>query len=524
MSLESIIIKCPKCGRKMPSYRDICFTCSGVEVREAQEFVDEAKKNAPKKLQRVSDERVAEIAASLEHLRDVLPGDSWHLGASLKVHDTRYRDKDPFAYMTIKAAGDHNKMQPVPEGKELHEEDMKNTLLEQSLESIVRMHNREFDRRMNDPHRDYFPKDINEAIEMAECEAITNSVDVENNKYDNIYLVQLLHEVYVDEGIPARLQYQLASEEESLQFNQDAPTPIMSKISQFANRYAFYRAGEWISVDDEISILKARGEQESTEELEKIFKFKITYKTLIKDAVKKDIAWEKLLTEGVKDLLAISVKNHITARLFPTSNGDTQRHRCPECAKEGINVSADEFGQCPYGHGHIYNNSRANRGSLRRTRGIDVFHIEGRDVFRSWTEEPQPMPMITLIYPWDMERQNFRGYVAKKHGGPTSIIINPIAQRTRTPDMAKFIKDGVITKEVEQLQLGQPCECGCHTRISDLKTGDTVCPNCGAMTGRFKNPMRPEPTRKEYIPQHNNFRYSVDIKQLAYEVSDEAWE
>lgn len=53
---QAIIIKCPKCGRNMPSYREECFTCSGIVVRESQEFVDEAKEFAPKKKQLVPDE------------------------------------------------------------------------------------------------------------------------------------------------------------------------------------------------------------------------------------------------------------------------------------------------------------------------------------------------------------------------------------------------------------------------------------------------------------------------------------
>jgi ssDNA-binding Zn-finger/Zn-ribbon topoisomerase 1 len=56
MSVESIIIECPTCGRKMPSYRDVCFKCSGVEVKEAQYFVDDAKTFAPTKKQLVPDE------------------------------------------------------------------------------------------------------------------------------------------------------------------------------------------------------------------------------------------------------------------------------------------------------------------------------------------------------------------------------------------------------------------------------------------------------------------------------------
>jgi transcription initiation factor TFIIIB Brf1 subunit/transcription initiation factor TFIIB len=98
---------CPVCGeRRMAEYREICVDCEGSYVS------DEAYDQLLEELHKDNEERKAAqpqlVPDEVRLNRDIgfNPDkilNSWYMNASYKVHDTSYKERDPFAYKACAA-------------------------------------------------------------------------------------------------------------------------------------------------------------------------------------------------------------------------------------------------------------------------------------------------------------------------------------------------------------------------------------------------------------------------------------
>lgn len=103
-------------------------------------------------------------------------------------------------------------------------------------------------------------------------------------------------------------------------------------------------------------------------------------------------------------------------------------------------------------------------------------------------------------HPFNLERLNFTGIIHKKSSGQdwtghlsadpeetgkhemdVSITLKPNMVYGQTK---KFVKDGIMVKQIQKVKYAEPCECGCMFKVYDSKRDETVCPECGIMFSR----------------------------------------
>lgn len=266
--------------------------------------------------------------------------------------------------------------------------------------------------------------------------------------------------------------------------------------------------------------------------------------------------------DGIK--LNIEPRFQASKRLFPTgcSKNDSQRFKCPKCNKEEIGVvkikeiakqmrisgytkmsnaelysipeiktevlrrlrtkefniiitkqnpvSANEYGHCPICGKQVFANTKHTKGSLRKTRPINIFERK-----------------LTFIYPFDIndhvsisanfnvnKKSDGRGptgwldvdaFKTNEHRHTPGIVIKPrLIYRATT----RTLRDKGIEKEIHVVTLGKPCECGSMTIIHDTRRSENVCSKCGLVIGK----------QKQIVDDFNQWKdLGIDINELGIE-------
>lgn len=420
--MSNEVRQCPKCGRKMSQHREQCFRCDNIEVRDAQEFVDEALAVAPAKRERVTPERVKEIAASLEHLRDVLPGDSWHLGASLKHHDTRYRDKDPFAYKSCGA------LTAMMEGL--------------SPEDVLRWDSA--------PNTGKFDSLNHDSIVRSECNGINRAFSQSLEGEDTWFRLQRLIE---EDKLSIQDEY-------SLKLALKKSKALVPHIVDDEGNVSLDINGLAMSADE------ASG-RSGTKNHAKRIRVSAGFVELKQVKVSKNDELIDIIRKLEKEQFAEIEECYVKVTNIGTNPYTHEQVRVPSRPINYDVIRVD---------GQVYEDALA---PLREFYG--QFDMHKHNYVGTVNKKSDGRCPRTGSYPNPKSPDMMQLY---RH--QPSIIITPNVNIQETTHTVKFKHEGSLQeeKEISKVTRGEDCECGCNVKVKDMRRGEVICPKCGLVFHR----------------------------------------